>query len=48
MLTLKTRLPSQNLPEILGSMAVRVDGLLDDLDIASTATQISLALDEVC
>lgn len=47
-LTLKTRLPSQNLPEFLGSMVVCADALLDDLDIFSTTTQISLALDEVC
>lgn len=47
-LTLESWLPSQNLPELLGSVAVCAGALLDDLDIFSTATQISLALDEVC
>lgn len=48
LLTLKTRLPSQNLPEVLNCMTARADTLLDELDVVSPATQISLALDEVC
>lgn len=47
-LTLIARLPSQNLPEILGCVAVRADALLDDLDVVRSATQIPLSLDEVC
>lgn len=47
-LTLETRLPSKKLPEFLGSAALCVDSLLDDLDVICTAAQISFALDKIC
>ena len=46
-LTLVAALSSQNLPELLGTLTVRVDSLLDDLYVVGAAAQVSFGLDEV-
>lgn len=45
MLTLNPQLPSEELPEFLGSMVV--NAFLNELDILSSAAHISLTLDKI-
>lgn len=46
-LTLVVGLAPENLPELFDSVAVSTDALLNDLNVASSATQILLALDKI-
>ena len=48
LLTLVGLLSSQDLPELCGRRALGVDPLLDGLNLARSAAQILLCLDEQC
>lgn len=48
LLTLVGLLSSQDLPELCGRRALGVDPLFDGLDLARSAAQILLSLDEQC
>lgn len=45
-ITLVAGLPSQNLPELLGCVAVGIDTLLYGVNISGSASKVMLGLDE--